>query len=81
MGRVVLETLLFTVLFAGLGFGISFLFGKFLDVDSDSSAETEGVSPRTDRNGQTVDLIIKDEDLPSDEETGQYVVGSSHQSS
>lgn len=76
---MVLETLLFTVLFAVLGFGISFLFGKFLDVDSDSSAETEGVSPRTDRNGQTVDLIIKDEDLPSDEGTGQYVVGSSHQ--
>jgi len=69
-------------LFAGLGFGVSFLFGRFLDTDGDSSgsdSEAGGSASRTERNGQAVDLVIKDEDLPAEEGTGQYFVGSNHQ--
>lgn len=56
------------------------MFGKFLDVDGESSAGTHDAEGSTaDKKGQSVNLVIKDEDLPSEEGTGQYEVGSNHQ--
>ncbi|MCQ2596264.1 MAG: hypothetical protein MJ181_00320 [Treponema sp.] len=68
------------MVFAGLGFGVSILNRKFLSVDGDSQSLGAGDSGEKtgsgDRKGQAVDLVVRDEDLPSDEVTGQYIVSS-----
>lgn len=63
------------MIFGGLGFGISFLFDKFLNTEGDGIAEASSGSDSL-KKGQVVDIEIKDEDLPSDEATGQYYVGN-----
>lgn len=76
-GRTVLLAFLFAILFAALGFGIAVLFEKFLDVESSSGDVSE--TAEAPKKGQTVDIVIQDEDLPSDESANQYFVGSNHQ--
>ena len=56
---------------------MSFLYGKFLADDSGSADSPEGEIKTGSRKGQTVDFVIKDEELPSDEITGQYIVNES----
>lgn len=75
-----LVALVFGVVFAVLGFGIYFLYEKFLVVesmqlggDADLVASSEDTAPK---KGQAVDIVIKDEELPADENAGQYYVGS-----
>lgn len=68
---------LFALIFAAIGFGVSFLYGRFLDVDGNTAADNS--SSDAVKKGQVIDVVIRDDDLPSDEVTGQYTVGSSHQ--
>ena len=69
------------MVFAGLGFGLQFVFEKVLEID------TVEASPVTvsDNNGssytagQKVDIVIEDQELPEDESDSQFFVGTNHQ--
>lgn len=76
--------LIFGVVFAGLGFGISIVYEKFLSMDT-NAASLDGDSVSGDsgaqassapRKGQAVDIVIRDEDLPSDENSNAFTIGS-----
>lgn len=83
---ILLEALLFCLIFGALGFLISFIFNKFLDdgsssgfsgdTDISSSASTEGSSSS---GGHLVDITIQDEDLETSESGNHFVVGENHQ--
>ena len=81
---VLLKALIFAVIFGILGFGISFIYGKFLSdgsggdfqgdytVDSSTPAVSSSV-------GQNVDITIQDEELRPSESENHFVVGDNHQ--
>ncbi len=81
---VLLKALIFAVVFGILGFGISFIYGKFLSdgsggdfqgdytVDSSTPAVSSSV-------GQNVDITIQDEELRPSESENHFVVGDNHQ--
>jgi len=80
---VLLRALIFTVIFALLGLGISFLFEKFLmdegsDISSDSINVNSG-SKDSVQKGQLVDVTIQDEELPPGESSNHFVVNENHQ--
>lgn len=84
---VLLKALIFGILFGGLGFGISFLFSKFLLEDTGSSNGFDVDVPAAGQKdyegekskGQIVNITIKDEELPQSGSDNHYVVGDSHQ--
>lgn len=78
-GRVILLAVIFALVFAALGFGIGYLYESFLGTESSGEINSEGAAPEGGKKGQVVDVVIHDEDLPSDEVTGQYYVGTNHQ--
>ncbi|MCQ2573445.1 MAG: hypothetical protein MJ182_06085 [Treponema sp.] len=71
----------FALVFAAIGYGVVFVFKRFLADDSIESQDNSNlgntVGKTSAKRGQTVDLVIQDEDLPSDEVTGQYIVNDS----
>ena len=87
-GRIFLIALIFAVIFGALGFGISFIFNKFLSVESaavdsgsDSSESSDGISsgPSKTQLGQHVDLVIQEEELEQSGNQNHYDVGENHQ--
>ncbi len=85
-GRIFLIALIFGIIFGVLAFGISFVFEKFLSVESVASENTEGsgsagfVPSSEKRNlGQNVDIIIQDEPLEPSSNPNRYDVGENHQ--
>ena len=86
-GRIFLVALLFAVVFGILGFAISFLFDKFLTVETVSAEASENTSadlmtgtPAPNKNlGQHVDIVIKDEELEQSGNPNHYDVGENHQ--
>lgn len=83
---VLLKALIFGIVFGILGFGISFVFDKFLledmgdgDVDISSPTPKMSFSSNDDSKGQVVDITIKDEDLPESTSDNHFVVGDNHQ--
>lgn len=83
-GSILLRALIFTVIFALLGLGISFLFEKFLMEDgSDLSSESLNVSSNGNKDsvqkGQLVDVTIQDEELPQGNSNNRFVVNDNHQ--
>lgn len=82
---ILLKALIFSILFVLLGFLISFVFDKFLadpsDVTgfgdvADNSSKGSSESPTV---GQNIDIIVKDEELPSSDTDNHFVVGDNHQ--
>ena len=76
-GRILLIALIFAIIFGGLAFGISFIFNKFLDVETTS--DTSGVSESKKTLGQHVDLVIQEEALEPTGNQNHYDVGENHQ--
>ena len=72
---ILLRALITAAVFAGLGFGISFVSDKFLFEDSDSSdISVESVPVSNPAVGSRVDLYVHDEELsPGDSENNYYV--------
>ena len=82
---VLLKALIFAVIFGLLGFGISFIYSKFLsdgsggEFQSDYSADTSSVPSAGSALGNNVDITIQDEELAPSESENHYVVGDNHQ--
>ena len=82
---VLLKALIFAVIFGLLGFGISFIYSKFLsdgsggEFQSDYSADTSYVPSAGSALGNNVDITIQDEELRPSESENHFVVGDSHQ--
>ncbi len=77
-GRIIIHALIFAIVFGGLGAGIQFLFAKFLQTDSSYSMESSVVAPAA-ASAHAVDITVQDEELPAEENTSQFYVGSSRQ--
>ena len=82
---IIIKALIFALIFGLLGFGISFIYDKFLsdgtggDFQGDYTTEPSPASASTSSLGHNVDITIQDEELrPSDSEN-HFVVGDNHQ--
>ena len=86
-GHIFLTALIFGIVFGLLGFGISFLFDRFLSVEAvqveaadSSSGDINITSAPTGKNlGQHVDIVIQDEPLEQSGNPNHYDVGENHQ--
>ena len=86
-GRIFLIALIFGIIFGVLAFGISFVFDKFLAVETStseasdtSSTDLPGDTPSEKKSlGQHVDIIIQDEPLEPSGNPNRYDVGENHQ--
>ena len=76
---------MFGGIFAFLGFLITFVYDKFLKIDSltenaDLNKTDEGSSEQNKPVlGRNVDITIKDEELEQSEDSNSYVVAGNHQ--
>ncbi len=85
-GRIFLIALIFGIVFGVLAFGITFVFEKFLSVESAASdnadaSTSSGFIPSSEKKslGQNVDIIIQDEPLEPSSNPNRYDVGENHQ--
>ena len=85
-GHIFLIALIFGIVFAALGFGISFLFDRFLSVEAVAAEVQENISgdlssgtPSAKNLGQHVDIVIQDEPLEPSGNPNRYDVGENHQ--
>ena len=82
---VLLKALIFAVVFGLLGFGISFIYSKFLsdgsggDYQGEYSPDSSSASVQSSPLGQNVDITIEDEELRPSESENHFVVGERHQ--
>ena len=82
---VLLKALIFAVVFGLLGFGISFIYSKFLsdgtggDLQGDYTAEPAPGAAQPSQVGQNVDITIQDEELKPSESENHFVIGEKHQ--
>ncbi len=81
---ILLKALIFAVVFGLLGFGISFVYNKFLsdgtggDFQGEYTQDSSSMSAAS-ALGQNVDITIQDEELKPSESENHFVVGDSHQ--
>lgn len=82
---IIIKALIFALVFGLLGFGISFIYNKFLsdgtggDFQGDYTTEPSTAPASASSLGNNVDIMIQDEELrPSDSEN-HFVVGDNHQ--
>lgn len=76
--KVLLTALIFAVIFAVLGFGITFVYEKFLALDSsdiDSGKNSEVKVTGSSSVGNNVDIVIEDQELERSESNNRYDVG------
>lgn len=84
-GRIFLTALIFGIIFGILAFGISFVYDRFLAVETTGqehvdSGSAENYSVSDSKNlGQHVDIVIKDEELEQSGNPNHYDVGENHQ--
>jgi hypothetical protein len=79
-GHIILMAVIFAVVFGGLAFLIQFLMEGILRVDAQPSPSApDGESESSSKKGGLVDIVVKDEDLPSEENSPQFFVGANHQ--
>lgn len=84
IGRILLIALIFGLVFAALAFGISFVYDKFLALDSpgqEGVVNTESASAGGEKKvlGQHIDLIVQEEPLEQSGNSNHYDVGENHQ--
>lgn len=81
---VLLKAVLFAVIFGILGFGIDFIFSKFLggegadDFGIGTASDNSG-SVKQNNTGHLVDITIEDEDLEKSTSDNHFVINESHQ--
>lgn len=82
---VLLKALIFALVFGVVGFGITFVYGKFLsdgsegDFQNEYTADTSSAPAAASAVGNNVDITIKDEELRPSESENHFVVGDNHQ--
>lgn len=76
--RIIGMALLFAAVFAGLGVAIVWLSKGVLNVDGGGEA-ADDTSDKASKLGSTIDVVIKDEELPSEENSPRFFVGNNHQ--
>lgn len=69
----------FALVFACLAFAIQFVLSKFVTTESYAPSEDGSPVVQNSGNSHPVDIVIQDEDLPSEENDAQFFVGSNHQ--
>ena len=70
---------IFALVFAVLGYAVLYLFDTFLAGDSSGGASefsSSSSDSASSKKGQTVDIVIQDEDLPVEDGESQYFVGT-----
>lgn len=75
--KVLLTALVFALIFAVLGFGLTFVYEKFLSLDSseiDSTKSTES-KPVSSSVGNNVDIVIEDQELERSGSNNRFNVG------
>ncbi len=78
--KVFLTALIFAVVFGILGFGVSFIYNKFLKLDdTDTSIGTKSTVSSGSGSAGLVDLVVQDEDLEQTGNSNHYDVGNNHQ--
>lgn len=80
-GIVLIHAVIFAAVFAGMGFAIQFVYGKFLAEDAEVSvaSASSGIKGGHASSGNVVDITISDDDLPAEENSPQFFVGTNHQ--
>ena len=76
--KVLLTALVFALIFAVLGFGLTFVYEKFLSLDSseiDSTKITESKSTVSSSVGNNVDIVIEDQELERGGSNNRFNVG------
>lgn len=76
--KVFLTALVFALIFAVLGFGLTFVYEKFLSLDSseiDSTKSTESKSTVSSNVGNNVDIVIEDQELERSGSNNRFNVG------
>ena len=76
IGRMLLYAFMFSAVFAVVGFAVQFIGSTFLNIDA--SAGGEGEAPRG-TTGNNVDIVVQDEELPTEEGSPEFYVGENHQ--
>ena len=82
---ILLKALIFAVVFGALGFGISFIYNRFLsdgnqgELQGDYAADASMNSTAPSAVGQHVDITIQEEELRPSESENHFVVGDNHQ--
>ena len=82
---ILIKALIFALVFGLLGFGISFVYNKFLsdgsggDFQGDYTAEPSAAPASASSLGHNVDIMIQDEELRPSESENHFVVGENHQ--
>lgn len=76
--KVLLTAFVFALIFAVLGFGLTFVYEKFLSLDSseiDSTKSTESKSTVSSSVGNNVDIVIEDQELERSGSNNRFNVG------
>lgn len=82
---ILLKALIFAIVFGVLGFGITFIYSKFLsdgsggDFQGEYTADSSSGVSQQSALGQNVDITIQDEELRPSESDNHFVVGENHQ--
>lgn len=78
--RILGMALLFAFVFALIGAAIDWLSQGVLNVSSNADvADDNAASDKPPKPGATIDVVIKDEELPSEENSPRFFVGNNHQ--
>ena len=74
IGRILLFAFIFAAVFALVGFAVRFIGTTFLNIDGGTDgADVHGTT------GNNVDIVVQDEDLPTEEGSPEFDVGGNRQ--
>ena len=74
IGRILLYAFIFAAVFALVGFAVQFIGTTFLNIDGGTDgADVHGTT------GNNVDIVVQDEDLPTEEGSPEFDVGGNRQ--
>ena len=76
IGRILLFAFIFAAVFALVGFVVQFIGTTFLNIDA--SAGGAGASAHGTKGGN-VDIVVQDEELPTEDGSPEFYVGENHQ--
>ena len=75
IGRILLYAFIFAAVFALVGFVVQFIGTTFLNID----APAGGAEAAHGTTGGNVDIVVQDEDLPTEEGSPEFDVGGNRQ--
>ena len=75
IGRILLFAFIFAAVFALVGFVVQFIGTTFLNID----APAGGAEAAHGTTGGNVDIVVQDEELPTEDGSPEFYVGENHQ--